>query len=102
MLYRLDSVSVKLLKLIAVLLNVSALRSGEFKHSARAFSVHHVCILNLSFLKGVGVLGSFCPWLNCTAPSRERCCLAYSLSSQRIALDVMVKIPAMIFIEPAG
>lgn len=83
-------------------MSVLCLRSGEFKNSARAFSVHHVCILNLSFLKAVGVLGSFCPWLNCTAPSRERCCLSYPLSPQRIALDVMVRIPAMIFIEPAG
>lgn len=74
-------------------------RSRESKNSARAFSVH-ACIhylncgncdmtctqiLNLSILKAVGVLGSFCPWLNCTASSRKRCCLAYPLSLQRVA-----------------
>lgn len=73
------------------------LRSREFKISARAFSVH-ACIhylncgscdmtctqiLNLSILKAVGVLRSFCRWLNCTASSRKRCCLAYPLSLQR-------------------
>lgn len=92
------------------------LRSGEFKNSARAFSVRGcihdlncgkcdvTCmqILNLSFVKAVGVLGSFCPWLNCTASSRKRCCLAYPLSPQRVALDVMVRIPALIFIDPGG
>lgn len=55
-----------------------------------------------SFLKAVGVLGSFCPWLTCTASSRERCRLAYPLSPHRVALDVMVRIPTLIFIELAG
>lgn len=61
-----------------------------------------VQISSLSFLKAVGVLGSFCPWLNCAASSRERCRLAYPLSPHRVALDVVVRIPTLIFIELAG
>lgn len=93
-----------------------SLRSREFKNSARTFqyillsmiwtvgSVTWTCvqILSLSFLKAVSVLGSFWPWLNCTASYRSRSCLAYPLRSQRVALDAMVRIPAPIFIEPAG
>lgn len=58
--------------------------------------------LSLSFLKALGMLGSFWCWLNYAAFFRERCCLAHLLSPQRVGLGVMVRAPARICAEPAA
>lgn len=81
------------------------LRSEEFQNSARAFSVHHVCRFWIrAFWKlwvcwEVSALG----WTAQPLPGKGAALLTLSfLRDFRSDLGVMVRIPALIFIEPAG
>lgn len=81
------------------------LRSGEFENSARAFSVHHACqfwiraFWKLWVCREVSAPG----WTAQPLPGKGAALLTLSfLRDFRGDLGVMVRIPALIFIELAG